>query len=296
MPKVGSEYISNNTLKVHITLDIHFNKKTGFYVKLPDNLKTIGDYKGIFNSQNREDYGGFVNRLKEAVKKFWIDTSTPPKKVILYDIKRCMKFDEKTKVKYDEISFARGMGLTVDWVIRFMGTSDGKEIISNGDQFRGYENTYMSTFSASEYRQYQVIDWTQELDDFFMEVDQNIKNLIIGITMFFGDSPGHLIENITNNRQKLLGIVPEMKVLPEWKCTDPDADQWGRQLSPYVFEFRTKDSEPVKIDLEAYSHVSQDLIVRTFYPDGIDQVHREYGENALWIVAECIYESEFEGQ
>lgn len=82
----------------------------------------------------------------------------------------------------------------------------------------------------------------------------------------------------------------------EWKCTDPDTDQWGRQISWAGFEFKTGDSEPVVIDLIKYTKEQWLKYLSAYYPWPIEEIEKELGEDYAWILAECIYETDFEGK
>lgn len=79
----------------------------------------------------------------------------------------------------------------------------------------------------------------------------------------------------------------------KWICTDPDNNQYGRQLSKYIFEFKEnhKIAGEVKmiIDLTTYSF-SEILGVCSTYYSSMEDVFELYGEDAYWIIAECIFE------
>jgi len=86
-----------------------------------------------------------------------------------------------------------------------------------------------------------------------------------------------------------------------WKCTDLDNEQYGRQISTNVYEFKEKnrgliDYEEnefiqITIDLDDYSSDYTENCVSAYY-SGIDEVKQIYGADFEWIIAECIFEQE----
>ena len=87
----------------------------------------------------------------------------------------------------------------------------------------------------------------------------------------------------------------------DWICTDPDNEQYGRQISERVFEFREKsrgldeyeEDEYVEmiIDLDDYSDGQIDNHISAYYTD-LNEIVNVYGDDANWIIAECIFEQE----
>ena len=87
----------------------------------------------------------------------------------------------------------------------------------------------------------------------------------------------------------------------EWVCTDGSLDQWGRQISENVYEFKEKNRDligyeedefiEITIDLDDYSSTYVEDIISAYY-SGIDEVKQLYGTDFEWILAECIFEQE----
>ena len=86
-----------------------------------------------------------------------------------------------------------------------------------------------------------------------------------------------------------------------WTCTDPDSEQFGRQLSENIFEFKEKDrsfdahgkNKWIKktINLSLYKY--QDIIAMCApYYKTMDELFDTYGKQSSWIIAECIFEQE----
>lgn len=99
----------------------------------------------------------------------------------------------------------------------------------------------------------------------------------------------------------------------EWTCTDPDNFQYGRKISDGVYQFKewiggAKLEVPVgKTIKECFDEPGdweEDTIVLTnfndeeianhvsAYYDSVEQVHEIYGDDAEWIIAECIFEQQ----
>jgi hypothetical protein len=87
----------------------------------------------------------------------------------------------------------------------------------------------------------------------------------------------------------------------EWKYTDFDNEQYGRQISKNVYEFKERnrgllDYEEdefiqMTIDLDDYSSDYVNDCISSYY-SGIDKVKEIYGEDSDWVIAECIFEQE----
>lgn len=84
----------------------------------------------------------------------------------------------------------------------------------------------------------------------------------------------------------------------EWKCTDPDMNQWGRLVGGRVYEFKQDmkypDGSVVKeeetIDLNDYTEEEINDHLSAYGWD-IEQLKEENSlEDAEWLMAECIFE------
>jgi hypothetical protein len=89
-----------------------------------------------------------------------------------------------------------------------------------------------------------------------------------------------------------------MKEEPKWKLTDPDTEQYGRQHSKFMFEFKEKRKEPSAIDLSGYTYGEIEDTINSYgytlynSEKGLENIKELYGNNADWIIAECIFETE----
>jgi hypothetical protein len=92
---------------------------------------------------------------------------------------------------------------------------------------------------------------------------------------------------------------PEIK----WTCTDANTNQYGRHLGGTVYEFYEGDDAPVKIDLANYKVDQIEYIINAYSytlgetDGGYNNIKEQYPEesgsqNADWVVAKCIYETE----
>ncbi len=93
------------------------------------------------------------------------------------------------------------------------------------------------------------------------------------------------------------------KVYPEWTCTDPDNQQYGRKIGDGHYEFKERnpgfeinpieEDEWVQIDiiLAHYTDAEIKKHVSAYY-NSLEELKEIYGDNWEWIVAECIFEYE----
>ena len=97
----------------------------------------------------------------------------------------------------------------------------------------------------------------------------------------------------------------------EWRNTDPDTNQWGRQLSENIFEFKQdnlakktllmedptmdlsgeSDTIQFEVDLSDYTLKAIENYTSSFYKS-LHQLITTYQNEWKWIVAECIFETE----
>lgn len=94
----------------------------------------------------------------------------------------------------------------------------------------------------------------------------------------------------------------------EWVCTDPNNQQYGRQISDMIFEFkeplfdykfegitpkRFKTDEEIKIAINLSEYSENDMYdyVSSYY--GYDDFKEFLKTNeGRWVIAECIFELE----
>lgn len=84
----------------------------------------------------------------------------------------------------------------------------------------------------------------------------------------------------------------------EWVCTDPDNNQFGRQLLDRVFEFKEDDKNLI-IDLNMYEIKEQEHAINSYgytllsgankNPE-LQNINELYGDSTDWIIAECLFE------
>lgn len=87
----------------------------------------------------------------------------------------------------------------------------------------------------------------------------------------------------------------------KWVSTDPDSEQFGRQITKTIFEFKQKDVPPTIVDLSDYEGKEIEHIINAYgysqmggqnLTKGLKNIVELYGKNSNWIIAECIFESE----
>ena len=85
-----------------------------------------------------------------------------------------------------------------------------------------------------------------------------------------------------------------MKTLNKWKVTDPDTNQKGRQISDTKFEFVEDGREQDEIDITDYTTEQIESTISsygyTLEEGDANNIHTLYGEDANWIIAECLFE------
>jgi hypothetical protein len=108
--------------------------------------------------------------------------------------------------------------------------------------------------------------------------------------------------------------IPEIDHNTPWTCTDPDNNQYGRKLSPGVYQFKEWDrneycssgicdSPEFKKDNFNNSRFWKEntIVLANFneqeirehisaYYNSLEQLKEIYGDDWEWIVAECIFE------
>jgi hypothetical protein len=87
----------------------------------------------------------------------------------------------------------------------------------------------------------------------------------------------------------------------DWKCTDSDNEQYGRQIDKRIFEFKEKNRGlaeygeeqfiEIYVNLDNYTEGEIEEYISAYY-DSIAEIIGIYGEDSDWIIAECIFEQE----
>lgn len=93
----------------------------------------------------------------------------------------------------------------------------------------------------------------------------------------------------------------------QWILTDGDTNQWGRQLTEHSWEFKQDEKYDeflsrtiqFKIDLTEYSVEEIESCINcygyTLHPFSdlnFQNIYEQYELEALWIIAECLFEQE----
>lgn len=77
-----------------------------------------------------------------------------------------------------------------------------------------------------------------------------------------------------------------------WILTDPDTGQYGRRLSVYRYEFKENEKDAAVVDLELYTWKEICDACEGYY-ENMDELFKNYGEHSSWIIAECLFETDF---
>lgn len=80
----------------------------------------------------------------------------------------------------------------------------------------------------------------------------------------------------------------------KWICTDPDKNQWGRQVGKREFEFKEDygfGEVSALIDLDDYTEeeINDHIAAFGYTVEGLKEEYPTL-ESAEWIMAECIFE------
>jgi len=108
--------------------------------------------------------------------------------------------------------------------------------------------------------------------------------------------------------------IPEVDYTKiEWTCTDPDNFQYGRKVSPGVYQFKewigggkleVPVGKTVKECFNESGHWEEDTIVLANFTDAeirehvsayynsLEDLKEIYGDDSDWIIAECIFEQQ----
>ncbi len=87
----------------------------------------------------------------------------------------------------------------------------------------------------------------------------------------------------------------------EWICTDPDSKQYGREVTPWIWEYKQpdiNDGEPVTIALKDYTIEQIEDNINPFgYTLNCNgnykfNIWQEYGSSTMQIICECLFEME----
>lgn len=89
---------------------------------------------------------------------------------------------------------------------------------------------------------------------------------------------------------------PRKPALGEWIQTDASTNQYGRKLSETVFEFKEDGREQERMDITDFTDEEKESAINAFgytlgpSTDRHTNIIEEYGDNANWIIAECLFE------
>lgn len=132
------------------------------------------------------------------------------------------------------------------------------------------------------------------------------KKFICSTNMVFNDKyyteetyPVANFFGVNGNWEKGFKIIGEVG---EWKCTDADTNQWGRHVhNNILFEFKEDRGGEVfedGIDISGFTDAEIESTINaygyTLYESNgnLHNVFDEYGDDANWIIAECLFEME----
>lgn len=84
-----------------------------------------------------------------------------------------------------------------------------------------------------------------------------------------------------------------------WECTDPSCDQWSKKVDNFSYLYFEKNKgdkdTPTMIDVRDYTVKEIESAINSYgytlcKSDGKDNIYETYGDSALQIIAECLFE------
>ena len=145
-----------------------------------------------------------------------------------------------------------------------------------------------------------------------LSVGDNVIDKKSGVTYIITHTSIKSIECINQKGTVIFtGSESLIKGKENWKITDPDCNQWGRQLCSSkglklnLFEFSelrwngtNYELYQSHIDPTAFDEEEVESVLNSYgytlgeAKDGLRNIKEEYGEDADWIKAECMFEQE----
>lgn len=146
----------------------------------------------------------------------------------------------------------------------------------------------------------------------FNETTEKAYKLVSQLEDLFADMPSKGDTGETCQRQLLYdkikaleyainGIAVDDFEEDNWKCTDPDLQQYGRKVSEGVYEFKElarglddyEEGEYVELTIKMvdYNAIEIEQHISAYY-SSIEEIKETYDDDWEFIVAECIFEQE----
>lgn len=91
-----------------------------------------------------------------------------------------------------------------------------------------------------------------------------------------------------------INMNTELLIKDGWTCTDPDNNQWGKKIKDGHYQFmeeRNGEWFDLDIVLKHYEPEEVENYVSAYYKS-VEEVKEIYGDDAEWIIAECVFEQE----
>lgn len=208
MPKVGKIRLKYDSEfgKDH---DIYYTSKEGFTVKgLPSDFHTLTDLK--YYGYNSE--GDLTSALLSACHKYR-ETKVNTKMVIMY---KCVA---STELRMNKVSDGSYQGLlpgvsreiddikSRDCIAQFGIDFMVMSVVDDGVSREYYRVDSVTKEVKGRYsvssREYQEMDYTEEREQFFLNLVESMKKMVVAASTFFGADPEQAALFIEQN-QKLL--------------------------------------------------------------------------------------------
>ncbi len=214
MPKVGNIKIQIRKDEPEVVLDLWYSTNDQFFIKrVPSELiKLTG-----FNTEGYSTEALLKKHLSEAIE-LYNQLKITERKVLLF------KISASTLLTMNKVSDGHFTGIKkgVSKNIKDLRVSDGagicieykiaKEIdngkkeyfeIENGDQL----SSYAMGFNLTSRSDWAIIDWTEEREQFFINLQNSMQEMVFKLSSFFGGDIENVVRSIditTSSNTKLL--------------------------------------------------------------------------------------------
>lgn len=197
MVKISKETINVPGVGEFIVEVEYAVRKKSFIIKLPDKVKeTIG--KAMVAAETFDDA---KDQFSESIKEY-NNAKTIERKVIVYHFRAtAWVMDEEERrciFREDEVSFAKGTALDLFY-----------EVLVEKTLFNRKSYHYLNgNYAYGDNEGFQVMDWTEQREDFFKMLNKGLQHTIMKAHAFFNANNDDIMKFIDSGGKLLL---PEAK-------------------------------------------------------------------------------------
>lgn len=173
---------------------VNFEVRTKkFSIKLPEWWHTTLGYNTVYADTLESVEYAFSRAGSE-----FIDLSTNRRKVILYQFEANAQIWDEVRdrmgFRENEMAFTKGTSLDFWWCIAYECTSQfnkHKKYVTDDKHFKGYLEPHVWSSANyyigedSDYHKYNVIEFTEERQQFFLHLQKSLDDIILKAWTFF---------------------------------------------------------------------------------------------------------------